>query len=354
MTNIVVITNGGSQLTSNQVQVSIYCLAFNHEKYIRRCLDGFLMQKEVTFEIIIHDDASTDKTANIIREYEEKYPNIFKPIYQTKNHKYFPNVDYGMKYIVPVVRGKYIAMCDGDDYWTDPHKLKKQYDALEKNPDCYLCLHDVEIVDEKGLSKKKHYPLCAIPTGKLLSDDFFNIYEKAGYYQTSSYFFSTEKYIEYKYKSPEFKRVAPVHDRPLLLYFSYVGNVYYINETMSNYRFLSQGSWSSRIYEGEQGADLFAMRKNHITQSRKMLQAFSVFSNGKYDGKLMFEHDAADRREFQLKIDMIRYCNKRKNYKLLFREFSVKELLGHGFLYKVFIEIMKKVCHIFCFRNRSN
>ena len=328
-------------MTTDQVQVSIYCLAFNHEKYIRQCLDGFLMQKEVTFEIIIHDDASTDKTADIIREYAEKYPNLFKPIYQTKNHKYFPNVDYGIKYMVPLISGKYVAMCDGDDYWTDPYKLKKQYDALEKNPDCYLCLHDVELVNEKGLSRKKHYPSCTIPTGKLLSDDFFDIYEKARYYQTSSYFFVAEKYIEYRCNLPKFRQVAPVYDRPTLLYFPYIGNVYYINETMSNYRFLSQGSWSSRIYDKEQSIDLFSMRKNHITQNREMLHSFSVFSNGKYDTKLMFEYEAVDRREFQLKIDMIRYCNKIKSYKLLFREFSVKELLGHGFLYKVAIEIMK-------------
>ena len=340
--DIIVIAYGGSQLTKNQVQVSIFCIAYNHEKYIRQCLDGFIMQKDVTFEIIIHDDASTDKTADIIREYEKKYPNLFKPIYQTKNHKYAPHINYGTEYMVPLITGKYVAMCEGDDYWTDPYKLKKQYDALEKNPDCYLCLHNVEVVDEKGLPIGKHYPLRTIPTGKMLSEHFFDIYEKARYYHLSSYFCLAEKYFEYKYNPPEFRLAAPSWDRPLLLYFSYIGNVYYINETMSNYRFQGQGSWSSMILGKEQNTDLFIMRKNHIAQKRKMLRSFSVFSNRKYDSKMMFEYKELDMAELKLKKDILGYCIQKKNYKLLFREFSVKELIRLFSLYKAIIKIIKR------------
>ncbi len=328
-------------MTNNQVQVSIFCLAFNHEKYIRQCLDSFVMQKGVTFEIIIHDDASTDKTADIIREYTKKYPNLFKPVYQTTNHRYFPHIDYGKEYLVPLISGKYVAMCEGDDYWTDPYKLKKQCEALEKNPDCYLCLHDVEVVDEKGLPIGKHYPLCTVPTGKLLSENFFDIYEKARYYHLSSCFCLAEKYIEYKYNPPEFRLAALSWDRPLLLYFSYIGNVYYINETMSNYRFQRQGSWSSSIYGKEQNIDLFTMRKKHITQKKKMLRSFSAFSNRKYDSKMMFEYDELDRMELTLKKDILKYCIQKKDYKLLFREFSVKELFRLCFLYKAVIQIIK-------------
>ena len=348
-------------MTKNQVQVSIYCLTYNHEKYIRQCLDGFVMQKEVTFEIVIHDDASTDKTAEIIREYAEKYPNLFKPIYQTKNHRYFPHINYAKEYMAPLLNGKYIAMCEGDDYWTDPYKLKKQYEALEKNPDCYLCLHNVDIVDENGLPieksfslftalglpPEKHYPLCTIPTGKLLSENFFDIYEKADYYQTSSCFFVTEKYIEYISNPPEFRQVSPVFDEPRLLYFSYIGNVYYINETMSKYRFQSQDSWSSMLYGKDQNTDSFVKRKNYIAQMRKMLCSFSAFSNRKYDSKLMFWYDKLDRMELRLKKDILWYCIKKKNYKLFFSEFSVKELLGRGFYYKTIIKTIKmKLSHL--------
>lgn len=119
--------------------VSVVTLAYNHGKYIRQCLDGFVMQKtDFPFEVIIHDDASTDDTAEIIREYELKYPDIIKPIYQTEN-QYSKKVPIGATYLYPKAQGKYIAECEGDDWWTDPYKLQKQVDFLESHPDYVLC-----------------------------------------------------------------------------------------------------------------------------------------------------------------------------------------------------------------------
>ncbi len=122
--------------------VSICCVTYNHEQYIRQCLDGLLMQKtNFPIEVLIHDDASTDYTADIIREYEEKFPEIIKPIYQTDNQfsKGFP-ISY--TYNWPRAKGKYIAMCEGDDYWTDPYKLQKQVDFLDRNLDYTMCFHE--------------------------------------------------------------------------------------------------------------------------------------------------------------------------------------------------------------------
>ena len=118
--------------------VSISCFAYNHEKFIRECIDGFLMQK-TTFpvEILIHDDASTDSTANIIREYEALYPHLIKPIYQTEN-QYSKNKNIDAIFNFARARGKYIALCDGDDYWTDPLKLQRQTEFLNSNPDYVL------------------------------------------------------------------------------------------------------------------------------------------------------------------------------------------------------------------------
>jgi len=105
--------------------VSICCITYNHEKYIRDAIEGFLMQKTLfPIEILIHGDASTDKTADIIKEYEVKYPDIIKPIYQTEN-QFSKGVSISATYQFPRARGKYIAICEGDDYWTDPHKLQK-------------------------------------------------------------------------------------------------------------------------------------------------------------------------------------------------------------------------------------
>lgn len=97
------------------------------------------MQKaDFRFEAIVHDDASTDNTAAIIREYAEKYPDIIKPIYETENQ--YSKHDGSLTRIMNAhTRGKYIAMCEGDDYWTDPYKLQKQVDFLESHPDYVMC-----------------------------------------------------------------------------------------------------------------------------------------------------------------------------------------------------------------------
>jgi glycosyltransferase involved in cell wall biosynthesis len=115
--------------------VSTMTTAYNHGAYIRECIEGLLMQK-TTFpvKLIIHDDASTDDTADIIREYEIKYPNLFKIIYQSEN-QYSQKVDIYNEFLLPDSKGKYIALCEGDDYWTDPLKLQKQVDFLEANPE---------------------------------------------------------------------------------------------------------------------------------------------------------------------------------------------------------------------------
>ena len=115
---------------SHKIKLSVICLTYNHEKFIRQALDGFVMQKtNFPFEVIVHDDASTDETAKIIREYEIKYPELIKPIYQKENlwQKGIPTKNY----IYPKINGKYVALCEGDDYWTDPLKLQKQVDFLE-------------------------------------------------------------------------------------------------------------------------------------------------------------------------------------------------------------------------------
>lgn len=136
--------------------VTIICIAYNHESYIRQCLDGFMMQKtNFPFEVLIHDDASNDNTTDIIREYEERFPDIIKPIYQKEN-QYSKGVQIGLTYLYPNAKGKYIAECEGDDYWTDPLKLQMQVDFLELNEDYSMCFHGARIISnintEKGLA----------------------------------------------------------------------------------------------------------------------------------------------------------------------------------------------------------
>lgn len=125
-------------------------MVYNHAPYLRKCLDGFVMQKtDFRFEAIVHDDASTDGSAAIIKEYAEKYPDLIKPIYETENQ--YSKKDGSLRKIMDAAcRGKYIAICEGDDYWIDPLKLQKQVNFLEENPDYglvhtyfnYVDMHD--------------------------------------------------------------------------------------------------------------------------------------------------------------------------------------------------------------------
>lgn len=127
------------------ILVAIHCLVYNHEPYLRDCFEGFVMQKtNFRFVAIVHDDVSTDASAAIIREYAEKYPDIFRPIYETENQwsKTDGSLTRIMGEAIDATGAKYIALCEGDDYWTDPMKLQKQVDYMESHPDVGLCYTD--------------------------------------------------------------------------------------------------------------------------------------------------------------------------------------------------------------------
>jgi len=135
----------------NKPVVSVCCLAYNHSVFINECIDSILIQKtDFPFEIIIHDDASTDGTADIIRDYEKNFPNIIKPIYQNTN-QYSKNNKPLSQFILPSVKGHYIALCECDDYWNDVNKLQIQYDFLRNNKEFIICYHNVNQIDQDGI-----------------------------------------------------------------------------------------------------------------------------------------------------------------------------------------------------------
>ena len=139
------------------LMVTILCLVYNHESYIRQCLEGFVMQKtNFRFEAIVHDDASTDGTAAIIREYAEKYPDIIKPIFETENQ--YSKGDGSLGRIMTAhTHGKYVAICEGDDYWIDPLKLQRQVDFLEGNPEYVLTYTGAYIVNANSEKQRWRY-----------------------------------------------------------------------------------------------------------------------------------------------------------------------------------------------------
>lgn len=223
--------------------VSICCMVYNHEPYLRDCFEGFVMQKtNFSFEILVHDDASTDKSSDIIREYTAKYTDLFKPIYQTKN-QYSQGKNPNRCYLFPRVQGKYIALCEGDDYWIDSYKLQKQVDFLENNPDYGLVHANYYIVDSNNIRKNK------IDRTWKSGDVFLDILTGNYHIATLSVLYRTELYSDFTEEIVEINNQRfKMGDLPLWLLFSKVSKIKYINEKMVVYRLLENSvSHSSNI-----------------------------------------------------------------------------------------------------------
>lgn len=272
----------------SEIGVSILCLAFNHEQYIADALEGFLKQKTTfPFEVIIHEDASTDGTAGIIRQYEEKYGDIIFPIYQKEN-QYSKCVNINDRFMLPRARGKYVALCDGDDFWTDPYKLQKQYDAMEANPECLMCLHKVLDYDtrKQEKQKEKYLPEADLPTGIIKSNVFFEIIGRNDFFNEVCYFFKADAYRKYQSEYPVFAQIYmknKTDDAPMLYYFAYLANVYYIADNMAVYRRFNEGSWSDRM-QGIAQEEETVFFKNAIQAQ----EAFDEFSGGLFAKELSY------------------------------------------------------------------
>lgn len=221
-------------MIENPVVVSICCLTYNQEPYIRRCLDGFLIQKtNFSFEILIHDDASTDGTADIIREYEKKHPHIIKPIFQTEN-QYSKGIKISLTYQFPRSEGKYVAMCEGDDYWTDPYKLQKQVDFMEANPDYSLVYHKVnELWQESNTIKPEDLNQANEELTYTLLD-----LAKGNFIHTPSVLFRKSSLDILNLKSS-----SKIIDYYLWMLCAQKGNIKYLPEIMAVYRISKDSVW---------------------------------------------------------------------------------------------------------------
>ena len=239
--------------------VTVYCLTYNHGKYARKTFEGFVRQKtSFKFKVIVHDDASTDDTPDIIREYAEKYPDIFEPILQTEN-QYSKDVDIEDVHIFPRIEGKYIAGCEGDDYWTDPHKLQLQVDYMEKHPECSLCVHNTEKILEDGSSTHTFFN-----TSKKEKDYTFEdilLAEPASYCHFSSLMWRNDNVNK---RNPAFV-MDGITDYPMVLYLASLGYVHYIPRVMSRYRMNAVGSWSSVMNSD---------KKHRIAQHKSIIKGF--------------------------------------------------------------------------------
>ena len=227
-----------------KILVSVFVVAYNEEQYISQTLDSILNQKtDFAFEIICHDDASTDKTPSIIAEYSKKYPNVVVPVLQ-KTNKLSTGVNITIEFMYPLAKGKYIAYCDGDDYWTDSFKLQKQVRFLENHKDYVMCLHNYVFLYD-GKTQKKRKARCGS-----FEKDFET--EKVLLWGKNIPQIGTSLFIKelalnrptlYK-KVGDSKSKRPISDLPLYIYLSTIGKIRYFPSTMSVWR-RHTGTWDS-------------------------------------------------------------------------------------------------------------
>ena len=219
-------------------KVVISSLAYNHELYVKDALEGFVMQK-TNFPIvaIVHEDCSTDNTAKIIKEYEKKYPDIIFPIFEEENQysKQNGTLSRIMRTAIAASGAKYVAMCEGDDYWTDPLKLQKQVDFLESHPDYSMCFHTVNVLHQKtneivtkcNMIENRNY------TAEEVFDEWI--------IPTCSALIRSGCVIN-KPNHPDFI----VGDNVLWASCLSMGRIYGMNEVMGVYRRIS-GGWTARV-----------------------------------------------------------------------------------------------------------
>lgn len=253
------------------VMVSICCITYNQEEYIRDALDGFLSQEtDFSYEVLIHDDASTDGTADIIREYARQYPEIIKPILQTENQYAKGLTNVSGTYNFPRAKGRYIAMCEGDDYWTDPHKLQRQTDYMEAHPDCSLVFHSACIeVQGRALTERRMRPY---RRSRRVSPK--EIIDKTSGYPTASLMFRADmvKIL------PDFYVNAPLADIPLQLMAAARGWAYYMDRPMCVYRLGGAFSWTTLMKQG----DYERKQRQYYQDMKKMYRGFDRETGGRF------------------------------------------------------------------------
>ena len=247
---------------SSGIMVSVVCLTYNHAAYVRDCLEGFVSQK-TTFpvEVLIHDDASTDGTQQIIKEYESRFPDLFRVVYQTEN-QFSKGVRPWDDVLFPMAQGKYVAWCEGDDYWTDPLKLQKQVDFLEAHPDYVMCCSDAVISSPAGeLDWCRYGHDTEVPARDIISGG-------GDFLPTASLMLRTEL-VRQDYPK------CSVGDYPLQILAAISGKVHWFAQKQVVYRYHAAGSWTSTVSRSS-----VQKRIPMLLSEFEMLRQMDVLSGG--------------------------------------------------------------------------
>lgn len=217
----------------NKPIVSVCVTTYNHGKFIKQCLDSILEQQtNFDYELLLGEDDSTDKTREICKEYADKYPKKVRLFLHSRKNVIRidgqPTGRYNFLFNFSRARGKYIALCDGDDYWTDRHKLQKQVDFMNGNKEYALCFHPVQVL---GGGREEIYPA---EKPKLTILELL----KRNYIQTNSVMYRRQKLVDIS------TDIMP-GDWHMHLYHAKFGKIGYLDDVMSVYRRHAGGIWAS-------------------------------------------------------------------------------------------------------------
>ncbi len=263
------------------MEVSVWMSAYNHDKYIAQCLESIFMQKtNFDFEVIIGDDCSSDKTREILNGYKNKYPGKIK--------LFLPERNIGMMQMDiatwKMCTGNYLALLNGDDYWTDENKLQIQFDFLEENPDTVMCFHQVLVENETDGSSFK--------TVYLEKDNILPVESLLYGYNPVM---TPSVMIKNVFPIPDWFSDLPYGDMPLYLMLAQLGKIRYIDKLMCVYRIHSKGHW--------QGDSVY----NNLLKDLKFYRVMNEKLDHKYDAEI--------KKIFaQRYFDLVRVCIIKDNF----------------------------------------
>ena len=290
--------------------VSICAVCYNHANYLRQALDGFLAQRgDFDIEILVHDDASTDGSAEILRRYAARYPDKIFPILQRENQYRQGRQNISGIFNFPRARGKYIALMDCDDYWCNPGKLAAQVSYLEAHPDCAMAVHAAEVKNDRGELVNRNL-MRPYRGDRDLSPA--ELVDKAGSFPFGAMLLRREV-VE---KLPDWYFRCPVGDRPLELLAALKGYCHYADRFDSVYRFHGAGSWTEEMKSG----DFKKKQDAYAIAMRELYRAFDRESGGRY-------HRAAARRVYFLTRVNLRDYDEifSRRYRRYYRELSLRD-----------------------------
>lgn len=261
---------------SNQdqdIKVSVLCITYNQKDYISDAIDSFLNQKtDFNYEIIINDDASTDGTTEILLEYEKRYPEKIKIITHEENQcAYVQN--YHTTFIFPLAKGEFFALCEGDDYWVDEHKLQKQYDAMRANPDATMCV----TASIRVQAETKEVLATTLPHKNNMQVPLEDMLCEIHTYDTATYFLSRETFI--KYMETGISELKAHGDHKMSTFFAISGPVIYLADITAAYRVRAQESTNRSLYLSK---DFFKKTRELEKNRLELLAAIDTVSNGNY------------------------------------------------------------------------